>query len=281
MKKPTPVGLIGAGSLSDSPLTRFWALAERLGPVKSGSYRVASRLANILRAGHPVKDYAEFEFCRLILVCVPEETIPDVVSQMLSSDISWRGKAVALCSTWLDSSELRELSARGAAVGSISPIPGFDEQRYLVEGDSFAVRELKLLVEHRERRAITVERPLKPFYLAALTATGTLLFALLRVASESLHLAGISPASSATLLDRQLTRTLRSFLKGGRRAFPEPRELLPQLRALAVADPELAHYLEESCRLAAQLMESRYSGQPSSPKRPLDKMAAAANSTKR
>ena len=61
MKRAQSVGLIGTGSLTDSPLTRFWWLSERLGPVKSASYRVASRIANMLQAGHPVKDYAEFE----------------------------------------------------------------------------------------------------------------------------------------------------------------------------------------------------------------------------
>ena len=76
MKKAQSVGLIGTGSLTDSPLTRFWWLSERLGPVKSASYRVASRIANMLRAGRPVKDYAEFESCDLILVYVPEETVP-------------------------------------------------------------------------------------------------------------------------------------------------------------------------------------------------------------
>src|ERR1700683_4971748 len=125
MKKAKSVGLIGAGSLTDSPLTRFWGLSERLGPVKSASYRVASRIANMLQAGHPVKDYAEFESCVLILVCVPEETVPKTVSEMLSAGISWKGKAVFLCSTWLDSGDLRELAARGASVGSIGTIPGF------------------------------------------------------------------------------------------------------------------------------------------------------------
>src|ERR1700685_2074525 len=199
MKKPKSVGLIGAGSLADSPLTRFWWLPDRLGPVKSTSYRLASRIANMLLAGHPVKDYAEFESCILILVSVPEENVPQVVSEMLSAEISWRGKAVVLCSTWLDSTSLRELSARGAFVGSISEIPGFDDQRYLVEGDPFAIRQSKLLVEHRDRRAVAIERPLKPFYLAALTCTGSLLFALVRVASEALQHAGIPPALSATL----------------------------------------------------------------------------------
>src|ERR1700733_1580894 len=259
MKKAPSVGLIGTGNLTDSPLTRFWWLSERLGPVKSATYRVASRIANMLQAGHPVKDYAEFESCTLILVCVPEETVPQVVSELVSSGISWRGKAVVLCSTWLDSVDLRELAARGASVGSISPIPGFpiqgsDDERYLVEGDPFAIRQSKSLVEYRERRAVAIERPLKPFYLAALTCTGTLLFALLRVAFEALRRARISPGLSATLLERQMTRTLRSFLKGGRRAYPPPRELPRQLRALSAGNPELAYYLEQSCHLASLLM---------------------------
>jgi predicted short-subunit dehydrogenase-like oxidoreductase (DUF2520 family) len=257
MKKAQSVGLIGTGSLTDTPLTRFWWLQERLGPVKSASYRVASRIANMLQAGHPVKDYAEFESCDLILVCVPEETVPQVVSEMASAEISWRGKAVVLCSTWLDSGELHQLSALGASVGSIGPIPGFDNERYLVEGDPLAIRQSKSLVEYRDRRAIAIERPLKPFYLAALTCTGTLLFALLHVASESLQRARIPPGLSATLLERQLTRTLRSFLKGGRRAYPSPRELPRQLRALSAANPELSHYLEQGCHLASRLMEKQ------------------------
>ena len=254
MKKAQSVGLIGTGNLTDSPLTRFLRLRERLGPVKSASYRVASRIANMLRAGHPVKDYAEFEACDLILVCVPEETVSQIVSEMLSAEILWRGKAVVLCSTWLDSGELHELSVRGASVGSISPIPGFEDTRYMVEGDPLAIRLSKSLVDNRERRAIAIVRPLKPFYLAALTCTGTLLFVLLHVASESLHRARIPPGLRATLLERQLTRTLRSFLKGGRRAYPPPRVLPSQLRVLSGADPELEFYLEQSCRLASRLM---------------------------
>ncbi len=257
MKKAQSVGLIGTGSLTDSPLTRFRHLTERLGPVKSASYRVASRIANMLRAGHPVKDYAEFEDCDLILVCVPEDTVSQVVSEMVSAGISWRNKAVVLCSAWLDSGELKELAALGASIGSISQIPGFDDERYLVEGDPLAVRYCKGLVEYRERRAVSIERPLKPFYLAALTCTGSLLVALLHLASESLRHTEIPPGLSATLLERQLGRTFRSFLKSGRRAYLEPREVPKQLRALAGVNPELSHYLEQSCRLSSRLMLKR------------------------
>ncbi len=250
------MGLIASGNLTDSPLTRFWWLADRLGPVKSQAYRVASRIANdILRAGRPVRDYADLEGCRLILVCVPDKVLPKIAAELMASEISWRGKAVVICSTWLDSSAVQGLSERGAAIGSISPIPGFDEERYLVEGDRLAIREATSLVEHRERRAIAVERPLKPFYLAALTCTGTLLFTLIMAASECYRRAGIPPAFSAMILERQLSRTLRSFLHGGKHAYPALTELPRQLRALSAADPALARFVEQESQAATELAE--------------------------
>jgi hypothetical protein len=139
-------------------------------------------------------------------------------------------------------------------VGSISPIPGFDDL-YLVEGDRLAILKSRRLIEHRVIRTVAIERALKPLYLAAVTCTGSLLFALLIVAFESLRLAGIAPVLRNALLERQLDRTLRSFLKGGRRAFPAPQELPRQLRALAAKDANLAHYLEQSARLVSRLLE--------------------------
>jgi predicted short-subunit dehydrogenase-like oxidoreductase (DUF2520 family) len=257
MKKVKSVALIGAGNFTDSPLQRFWGLSERLGPVKASSFRLASRIANRLRAGYAVKQYGELDSCRLILVCVPDTSLPQLVAEMVHADISWKGKAVVLCSTWLDSSALREFGARGAAVGSISPIPGFDEQRYLVEGDKLAVRESRLLVEHGNKRAISIERPLKPFYLTALTCTGSLLFALVLAAAESLRHAGVPPSFSFNILEKQLEKSLRSYVRGGRRAFQEPRELSQQLRALSGVDPALARYIEQSCGLATRWVEER------------------------
>jgi predicted short-subunit dehydrogenase-like oxidoreductase (DUF2520 family) len=257
MKKAKSVALIGAGKLTDSPLSRFYWLSDRLGPVKSSSFRLASRIANQLRAGHPVKDFEEFHSSELILVCVPEPALHEVLGELAAAPIDFNGKAVVLISSWLDSSELRELSARGATVASICLIPGFDDLRYLVEGEPVAVLRSRRLVEHLDRRVVTIERDCKPFYLAALTWTGSVFFSVLLAAAESLRLAGVTPAVSSNILDKQVTRTLRAFLRAGRNALPTSRELSRQVRALAATDPHLAHYMEQSTRLAERLMESR------------------------
>jgi hypothetical protein len=257
MKKAKSVALIGAGKLTDSPLSRFYWLSDRLGPVKSSSFRLASRIANQLRAGHPVKDFEEFHSAELILVCVPEPVLPEVLNELAASPIDFNGKAVVLSSLWLDSSELRDFSARGAAVGSICLIPGFDDLRYLIEGDPIAVLRSRRLVEHRDRRAVTIERNSKPFYLAALTWTGSVFSSVLMAASESLQLAGVPPAASSRILEKQVARTLRSFIRAGRNTLPPPGKLSRQISALAAANPDLAHFMEQSTRLAEKLLESR------------------------
>ena len=131
MKKARSAGLIGAGNLADSLPVRLHRLSESLGPVKSTSLRVASRISNTLRAGRPVVSYRDFDSCSLILVSVPSDHLPRVVTDLLAAGISWRGKSILLCSDWQDSSELAHLAARGASVGSISLVPGFDNL-YLV-----------------------------------------------------------------------------------------------------------------------------------------------------
>ena len=257
MKKAKSVALIGAGKLTDSPLSRFYWLSDRLGPVKSSSYRLASRIANYLRAGHPVKSFEDFHASDLILLCVPERMLPRIVQELAASPVDFKGKAVVLCSLWLDSSELRPLSARGAAVGSICTIPGFNDLRYLLEGDRMAVLRSRNLVEHRDRRVVTIERTLKPFYLAALTCTGSVFYSILMAAAESLRHAGVTPAISASILEKQVGRTLRSFVRAGRNGLPTPRDFSIQLRALTARDPELACFIDQSTRLAARLLGNR------------------------
>src|ERR1700737_4659403 len=101
MKKAKSLALIGAGKLTGSPLSGFWRLSDRLGAGKSPSFRLASRIANALRAGHPVRDYAEFDSCRLILVSVPDAMLPAVVREIAAANICWRNKSIVLCSASL------------------------------------------------------------------------------------------------------------------------------------------------------------------------------------
>ena len=136
MKKAKSVALIGAGKLTDSPLSRFYWLSDRLGPVKSSSYRLASRIANQLRAGHPVKGLDEFARLDLILGVRARRVLPRWWRSWRRPPIQLRGKAVVLCSFMARlAANCTQLSDAGAAGGVHLPIPGFDDLRYLMEGD--------------------------------------------------------------------------------------------------------------------------------------------------
>lgn len=256
MKKRSPVALVSAGNLTDSPLTRFWGLHARLGPVKSSSLRIASRMANTLRAGHAVKTYDEFNECSLVLLCLPGDSVPAAVEELANSGVSWRNKAAVLCSAYLDGGELHKLALQGASVGAITPIPGFEDRRYLVDGDQFVVREMRSLVEHRGTRVIPIESALKPLFLAGLTCTGPLLFSLLIAAAECIRPAGISADDVAAIIERQVELTARAYLKAGRKAYQSPRELARQLQALEEMQPALAGYVEQTARVAAAFLDA-------------------------
>src|SRR5436190_1310636 len=135
----------GGGRVSASFVARLPRLAAELGPVAAQSYRLASRIVNSIGAGRPVRRYADLGDSPLILIIAPVGGVPAIVSA-LADGIDCRGKIVLLCEAGSDSAQLASLRARGAAVGSIHLIPGFNRQRFVAEGDRAAVREAKNLV---------------------------------------------------------------------------------------------------------------------------------------
>ena len=259
MKKAQSVGLIGAGSLTDSPLTRFWFLPERLGPVKSATYRVASRIANMLQAGRPVKDYAEFDDPAISFwFACRRKPFRKWSLKWCPAAISWPGKAVVLCSTWLDSGELAR--ARRAAAPRSDPSAPFPAlttsaiwwkaipSRFASPEAWWSIASAARSPSSGRSSRFTWPRSPAPAACCLPCSRWHLKRCIARVSRR---------LSRPQSLERQLTRTLRSFLKGGRRAYPEPRELPKQLRSLSSVNSELAYYLEQSTRLAAQLMSKR------------------------
>jgi hypothetical protein len=254
MKKRQPVALLSAGKLADSPVTRFWALADHLGPVKAPSLRLASRAVNTLRAGYAVENCDDFQHCTLILISVPDETVPATIEELCASRLRWHNKAVVLCSAWLDGTALQPLAIQGASVGSVAPMPGFEDRQYLVEGNSLVVREVQSLVGRRGTRILTIDPPLKPFFLAAANCTGALLYSLLTATAECIRQTGIPSSDAEAIIQKQVEKTLRSYFVAGRNADPELKGLAKQLQSLAVVQPAVAEYLQGMAKLSADLM---------------------------
>jgi predicted short-subunit dehydrogenase-like oxidoreductase (DUF2520 family) len=254
MKKPPPVALLCAGNLTDSAITRFRGLAPRLGPVKSSSLRLASRFANILRAGYPVVDYETFRECPLVLVAVPDALAADAIRDLSNAGLEWVRRCVILCSPALESEELTPLAELGARTASMCEGAAFNGRLFVAEGDREAIKQVRPLVEGAMRsgasRVVSLPAGHKKFYLAAVACTGPLFTSLLNCAGECLKLAGVTATDADGMLQTQAERTTRSFLKGGRKASQEPVDFDRQLAALRSRNPELAEFFRQSAKLA-------------------------------
>lgn len=258
--KRSRIGLVGAGSLSRSFLARLPALHERLGPVVAPSYRLASRLVNALRAGRAVERYDELEEAHLVLVAVPDATLPQIVEGLTYGLEDWSGRVVLLCDSREDCAVLRELAERGAATASLTPVQGLKD-RYIVEGDRRAVREARLLVQNGAAQVWEMPCGRKPVFLAALTFAGGLLLPAADAAARCLRATGLPAPAYSSLAEQLLDRTLRAYLHGGRKAWggvlaeSDARETARELAALEAADSNLARAYRQLARFALEWFE--------------------------
>src|SRR6476620_4493148 len=113
MNQQLQLGLIIEGNATHSDILRMPSIVQELGPVKSGSIRVARRHSNQIRAGYPVADYRELHSANLILLKVSDSSVARVVDELCASDLPMKGVGFALCESWLPSDALQPLAKKG------------------------------------------------------------------------------------------------------------------------------------------------------------------------
>lgn len=213
--------------------------------VKSGSLRVASRLANNLKAGAAVESYEALEECGVFLVCVPETRLEATLEEMTGSDIAWRGRTVLLWTAHRTSLEAGPLRDRGAFCASIAPV---EARRFVVEGHRTAVREVRSLFSSGTVRWLEVRAEDKALLFGGIAIAEAGCAKLIAAALDCFRSAGVSGAEAQNLAETLIAGTLRSSLKGGR-----PATEIPSARALEA----LARHDAALARLIAQLAERK------------------------
>ena len=244
------LGLVGSGKFVDSPLSRLLMTGTRVGPVKAPSVRVASRIANTLRAGYAVRDYQPFEECSLILIGVPDKLVESTVAELSSYPLTWPRKVVVLYSATFDSAQLTAVAAEGAGVGSLTVIPGFEERWFLLEGEKPVELQIAKSINLSSKRLTVIRPPTKPLFMAALACAGPMITPLLIAAADSLRKAGVSSVQASAILERQVEISVRAYLKAGRKAYRGSGDIAGLSQRLASEDQNLALYLNESLEAA-------------------------------
>jgi predicted short-subunit dehydrogenase-like oxidoreductase (DUF2520 family) len=249
----------GGGRISSSFVTRLPNLATELGPIAAQSYRLASRIANTIGAGHPVRRYADLNASKLILICAPAKSVGAIVTA-LAQALDCRGKVILCCEGGVDSRQLAALRAKGAAVGSMDTLPGFEGRRFVVEGDRAAVREAKRLVGCFGGRVEEISSARLGVYAAGLAFGSGLFTPLMEASVLCLQESGMQKASAMKVVEALFQSSLRAYMYAGRRSWSgvlangDRAAARREIEALAASHPVLARYYREAALFALQLL---------------------------
>jgi predicted short-subunit dehydrogenase-like oxidoreductase (DUF2520 family) len=249
----------GGGRVSGSFVARLPGLASALGPVAAQSYRLASRIVNSIGAGQAVPTYANLNGSPLILICVPPSGVASIVSA-LAEALACEGKTILLCEGGADSRQLAQLRSKGASVGSLQSIPGFDGRRFVAEGDRSAMLEAKRLITRLGARVEQISSAKIAVYAAGLTFGASLITPLLEASLQCLLDAGMTKSSAMKVVDGLCQNALRGYLYAGKRSWSGPLAAGDQAaarrewEALSTSRPLLARLYRESASVAVELL---------------------------
>lgn len=239
--------LIATGPVSASWVAKLPGLRLNLEFVKAGSLRVASRIANTLHAGFAVDHYEDLRHAELILIAIPAQDLPDILTEFARASLHWERHVIILCGNRLDTQYLHPLRELGARIGSLDIMDGFDDQRFLFEGDRPALQRLKRLVEAKGKaKIVEMEERRRAVYEAGLTFANGMAFQLIAAAIEAMRGAGLPEKQAAIAVETALMRALRAYVHGGRRGWTGPlaegdrHELSRQYQGLLETNPALA-----------------------------------------
>ena len=260
MRKQSQLGLVVEGSSTTSSVLRLPKLAEQLGPVKSGSIRVAKRLSSMLRAGYAVDDFEDLQAANLILLYVPDGSVPRLVESLCASELVLKDMSFVLCESWLTTEALRPLTKAGASTATVTRLPTMQRDWFAVEGSAKAVRQTRRFLQRSGARSEEVKAGHKDYLFASQLMITALPLPLLSSAQHALRASGISGNILAAVLEQMTLKMLQDFLRGSRGTWGGPLNECSaelgelHLRTLRERNPLIGAYLNEQLGSARRAM---------------------------
>jgi hypothetical protein len=235
-KLKTEYGMVGAGGVSAGLIGQLPRNATALGPVGGVSFRVASRIANTLKAGWPVRSLDELDGMRLILFHSPPEQFDVLLEALAAARIQWQGKSLVFC----DCEAVRAATTRfhelGASVARIRTcgLPG----RLLVEGAAPALTLASSLVRELRFKPVVIDEGCEALFDAAVTLGTAAITPLIDAVARILRHCGVRDAESVQLATALFVKTAGEYAHSGRQSWrwhveePAPEALIAQIAAV-------------------------------------------------
>lgn len=241
-------GVLGGGALAGSLIGRLPLKAKDIGPVSAVSYRVASRMANSLKAGYPVRSIDDLRNASVILFHAPTEQIPHFVEMLEQEPSDWPGHVLIFCDCIAHQSMQRRLLAKGFSVAMLREfgIPGrMAIKANKTKGDA-ARRAARAIARQLGARAVEIAFESAPLFNAAVTLASGALTILIDYAAALLRESGVRDTEAPQIAAELFERTARDYAHSGRQSWvwhirsPDPTLLEAQI---AAAGPEIGSIL--------------------------------------
>jgi hypothetical protein len=243
-------GVIGGGAVGASLIGKLPARSRDIGPVLGTSYRVASRIANSLRAGYAVRSAVELQDATVLLLHAPPEQILVFVAMLEEAAVGWSGRCLIFCDCVVDREVRLRLEAKGLLIAVLREfgIPG----RMVAEGDkgraAAAMRAAHGLIRQLQVKSVEIPPDCSDLFDAAVMLSRGANTVLIDYAADLMREAGIRETEAARLGSLLFEQTARDYAHSGRQSWawhiqrPDAERLRAQLTA---AGPELEALLRQ------------------------------------
>jgi hypothetical protein len=229
-------GLIGAGAVNASLIGRIPGKARALGPVAATSFRVASRIANTLRAGNAVRSADELDSVRIILFHAPPDQMESLTCLLREADIRWAGKSLIICDCEDAAAAGLHFRTLGASVALLrgSGVPG----RVVVEGTAPATTHANGFARSLRMKAVQIGPGCEGAFDAAIMLGGAALTPLIDHAANLFRQCGVRDADAVKMAAAVFEQTARDYAHSGKQSWawhkrePNPERIIAQLGAV-------------------------------------------------
>lgn len=224
LESPFKYGVLGAGAVSASLVGRMASRSYEIGPVSATSYRVASRIANTLRAGYPVRNADELNEVPCVLFHAPPRQAPDLLEKLETAEIDWSGKALVFCDCVVDPGIRQRFRARAAstAVARQFGIPGgiiVEADREASGRNDPALRTVQRIARELRMKVFAITPGSENLFEAAMTLGSAALTPLIDGAATLLRGAGVRDIEAAQLASSLFERTARDYARSGKQSW--------------------------------------------------------------
>jgi hypothetical protein len=221
MKNNYPLALIASGPTRHNLFSKINGLSAQLGPVKSRSLRVASKVSNALKAGWPCAEWRDILEREFVFVCCPGADLQPIVDEMGRAGNSWSGRTIVFCTAEISAGARAAIDALGGSVVTLSVVRGSREPVVTIDGSDKAASRVHRILRDAGADALVVRNGAQKDLMDSVASIEAGSLAILQTATDALCSAGLRGEEARTLAAEAMQEAVKRFTRSRERLGPQ------------------------------------------------------------